>query len=67
MNNKINFSGVMEFNGAPYGVEVYDTKIIIGSLSNIGISHDYVIDYDKDFSLDWNLNNAYEIVSKNLE
>ena len=47
-------------DGTVLGVEYKDDKLYAGFITNTGLQHNYEIDYDKDLSVDENLQNLYD-------
>lgn len=47
------------------GIEYDNGKLYAGFIHNVGMSHNWEIDYDKDFTFDENLQALYENICEN--
>lgn len=49
------------------GVEYKEGKLYAGFICNAGMSHDWEIEYDKDFTFEENLQSLYEVIQENYD
>lgn len=58
-------SNILEFpNGEVLYVGYKDGKMFAGEATNVGVVHDFEMDYDKDSSVDINLQNFYDYITE---